>query len=205
MRSHRLALLTTVCLLASVMLISTGCRGKKPSWLSPWKKDTTEIPPPPLDGSNTWEQDLPGGFELPMMDPSQLPPLDVIEDRGIALAENPREAVQPVSSLQPIFFGYDSAGLSTEAQNILNSNAEWLKQNADVSVQIEGHCDDRGTVEYNFSLGQRRADAVREYLASRGIHPGRLVTISYGEERPLSGGGGESTMARNRRVQFMAY
>lgn len=207
MRFTRIALIAAISIMAASILFGTGCRGKKVSWTSPWgKKSSDDIPPPPMDAADgAWTNDLPGGFELPMMDPSQLPPLDVIEDKGIALADNPREDVTPASGLQTIFFGYDSAGLDDEMKATLDRNAAYLQSNPDMKVQVEGHCDDRGTLEYNFSLGQRRADVVREYLASKGIHPERLVTISYGEERPLSTGSSESAWTKNRRVQFMAY
>jgi len=87
---------------------------------------------------------------------------------------------------------------------VLQENARWLTTNTAIKVQIEGHCDERGTNEYNLALGQRRADAVKRYLIALGVPTGRLSTISYGEERPVCTQPDESCYARNRRAQFAA-
>ena len=89
-----------------------------------------------------------------------------------------------------------------EAQETLTRQAKWLRSNSDVKVIIEGHCDERGTNEYNLALGDRRAAATKAFLVDLGISPLRLITISYGEERPLIGGQGEDTWAKNRRAHF---
>jgi peptidoglycan-associated lipoprotein len=102
-----------------------------------------------------------------------------------------------------VFFDYDSSILSTEAQDRLTQNAAWLKSNSGKSVLIEGHCDDRGTSEYNIALGDRRADTAKEYLERLGIASARLETISYGEERPFDKGQGEDAWAKNRRAHFV--
>ncbi len=105
--------------------------------------------------------------------------------------------------LQDVHFAYDSYELSEEARDILAANAEWLRNNSAVSVEIEGHCDERGTVEYNLALGAKRARAVKEFLTDAGISPQRLSTISYGEELPLCREPTESCWARNRRAHFV--
>src|SRR5215510_11559234 len=105
--------------------------------------------------------------------------------------------------LQDIHFNYDSFELSSEARDILRSNANWLQSNMQVKVEIEGHCDDRGTVEYNLALGAKRAKAARDYLVSLGISPERMSTISYGEELPLCHDSNESCWQQNRRVHFL--
>jgi len=105
--------------------------------------------------------------------------------------------------LQDVHFAYDSYELSEEARDILAANAEWLRSNSAVSVEIEGHCDERGTVEYNLALGAKRARAVKEFLTDAGISPQRLSTISYGEELPLCRESTESCWARNRRAHFV--
>jgi peptidoglycan-associated lipoprotein len=84
----------------------------------------------------------------------------------------------------------------------LKSLAAWLRENSGERLSLEGHCDERGTEEYNLALGQRRADSVRSYLVSGGISPDRLKTISYGEEKPVDNGHDESAWAKNRRVQY---
>jgi peptidoglycan-associated lipoprotein len=106
---------------------------------------------------------------------------------------------------QMIHFDFDSAVLSVHARQILNAKAEYLRANPDVSVTVEGHCDDRGTNSYNMALGNRRAEMVRTYLAYQGIQAHRVETISYGEERPLDKAKNEATWARNRRAQFVIH
>jgi peptidoglycan-associated lipoprotein len=106
--------------------------------------------------------------------------------------------------LDTIYFEFDQATLSDLAKDTLVRNAEWLRANADARVQVEGNADERGTPEYNLALGERRAEAVKSYLNSLGVDRGRLVTISYGEERPADSGHGEDAWAKNRRVDFKA-
>ena len=101
-----------------------------------------------------------------------------------------------------IYYDFDSAALSALAQATLKSKAAWLKENAGVMVTIEGHCDERGTIEYNLALGERRALSARAYLVDLGISASRLSTISYGEERPLDNRSTEEAWAKNRRGQF---
>lgn len=98
-----------------------------------------------------------------------------------------------------VFFAYDSASLSTEGQQTLERQAAWLKQYANVSITVEGHCDERGTREYNLALGERRAASVKKYLASLGVAANRVSTISYGKERPAVIGSDESAWSQNRR------
>ena len=97
-----------------------------------------------------------------------------------------------------VFFAYDQATISPEGQQILQRQAEWLKRYSQVSVTIEGHCDERGTREYNLALGERRAAAVRNVLVAMGVSPGRIKTISYGKERPIIVGSSEEGYAQNR-------
>ena len=98
-----------------------------------------------------------------------------------------------------VFFAYDSSDLDSDALELLQDQVAWLKQNADVSVTIEGHCDERGTREYNLALGEKRAQAVKNYLIGLGINPDRVSTISYGKERPAVVGSNDGAWAQNRR------
>ena len=98
-----------------------------------------------------------------------------------------------------VFFGYDSSDLDSDALELLQDQVAWLKQNSDVSVAIEGHCDERGTREYNLALGEKRAQAVKNYLIGLGINPNRVSTISYGKERPAVVGSNDGAWAQNRR------
>jgi peptidoglycan-associated lipoprotein len=104
---------------------------------------------------------------------------------------------------QDIYFDFDKYDLRTDARATLDRKASFLNQNSSVRVQIEGHCDERGTSEYNLALGERRANAAKQYLTTAGISAGRLSTISYGEERPLDPGHNEAAWARNRRDHFV--
>ena len=104
-----------------------------------------------------------------------------------------------VSGLASVNFGYDQASLTSSARKILEQNAGWINSNSGVTVQVEGHCDERGSIEYNLALGERRARAVKDYLIGLGVDAGRLTIISYGEEKPLAVG----AHARNRRANFV--
>ncbi len=99
-----------------------------------------------------------------------------------------------------VFFALDSSVLSSEAQQTLQRQAAWLQQYPNTNVTIEGHCDERGTREYNIALGERRANAAKKFLAGLGVKASRLSVISYGKERPAVVGSGESAYAQNRRA-----
>ena len=105
--------------------------------------------------------------------------------------------------LEKVHFEFDKSLLTEDVKRVLNVNAEWLRDNPAAEVLIEGHCDERGTEEYNLALGERRAMEVRKYLISLGVEPERLFTISYGEEKALDPGSNEEAWARNRRTQFL--
>jgi peptidoglycan-associated lipoprotein len=108
-----------------------------------------------------------------------------------------------VRGLKPVFFAFDESTLSADALAIVTENAEWLKDRPTVKVQVEGHTDERGTAEYNLSLGERRAKTVRDALVRLGVETERIKTISYGEETPVAQGGDESAWSQNRRAEFV--
>ncbi len=103
-----------------------------------------------------------------------------------------------------VLFDLDSSQLTAEAQQTLNAQAAWLKQHSNLSITIEGHCDERGTREYNIALGERRATAAKKYLVGLGIPSSRISTISYGKERPAVVGSDESAWSQNRRAVSVA-
>ena len=105
--------------------------------------------------------------------------------------------------LGDIFFPFDRNDLTEESRDRLAAHARWLRTHTDFGLLIEGHCDERDTDEYNLALGDRRANAARDYLILLGIDAGRLQTISYGEERPVDRGNGESAWSKNRRGHFV--
>jgi len=119
---------------------------------------------------------------------------------------NPEENIGMVADssgpLKDVNYGFDSAELSEGAKATLSANAEYLKANGSVATQIEGHCDERGTNEYNMALGNRRAVSAHKFLRGLGIDAKRMSTVSYGEELPLAAGHDEAAWAQNRRAHF---
>ena len=115
-----------------------------------------------------------------------------------------KPAVTPASSpLKDIYFSFDRYDLEGDARATLKANADWLKRNPAARIEIEGHCDERGTNEYNLALGAKRAQAAKDYLVSLGISTKRLSTISYGEEIPVCKESNESCWRQNRRARFV--
>jgi peptidoglycan-associated lipoprotein len=106
--------------------------------------------------------------------------------------------------MKDVFFDFDKADVRGDQRDLLDANAAFLKKYPTVKIRIEGHCDERGTREYNMALGDRRANAVKEFLASLGIDASRIETVSYGKEKPFSMGHDESAWAQNRRAHFVA-
>lgn len=107
-----------------------------------------------------------------------------------------------VDNFRRVHFEFDSATLSPQTREALLANTELMQAHRDVTVEIQGHCDDRGTTEYNLSLGERRAKAIRDYMAKAGVESSRLSIISFGKERPVDRGTGESAWSKNRRADF---
>ncbi len=108
-----------------------------------------------------------------------------------------------IAGLNVVNFPYDSSTLSSDAKQVLAANAEWMKTNSNTSIQVEGHCDSKGSNEYNLSLGERRANSVKAYLQGLGVDGSRLVTVSYGEEKLLDPSDSAAADAKNRRANFV--
>ncbi len=108
-----------------------------------------------------------------------------------------------IDGLATVHFEYDKSTLSSVVKKELAGNAQWMKSNPKTNIQIEGHCDNRGTIEYNLALGERRAQAVKNYMVGLGIPADRLNIISYGEEKPVMQGDTEEAWAKNRRANFL--
>lgn len=111
--------------------------------------------------------------------------------------------MMPEIALQTIHFDFDRSLIRDDSKATLKQNAEWLKGHPDVVIQIEGHCDERGTNQYNLALGQRRADSTKNYLVSLGVNGDRILTITYGEEKPVDPGHNETAWSKNRRAEFV--
>lgn len=134
----------------------------------------------------------------------------------VAEAAPPVEAAPPAEAAPPpevpaavekglstIYFDFDKSDIRPDAKVTLDENSEWLKNNSGVSIEVEGHCDERGTDEYNLALGERRAGTTKSYLASQGISDARVTIKTYGEERPADSGHNEEAWAKNRRAEFI--
>jgi len=131
-------------------------------------------------------------------------PVESAEPKPVT-PEAPESAVVPVETgLADVFFDYDKSNLRPDAIQVLFRNAEHLKGHPEVRILIEGHCDERGTIEYNLALGDRRARSARDFLVNYGIAAGRIETISYGKERPFATGQDEGAWSQNRRAHFAA-
>ena len=124
------------------------------------------------------------------------PDLDVVTEEQSAMAAN------PLLEQTTIYFGYDRSEIRPEFKDVLNAHAEYLVANQQASIALEGHCDERGTVEYNLALGERRANTVKRYLVVQGVNPSQLESVSFGEERPAMMGSDETTWAKNRRTEL---
>ena len=116
----------------------------------------------------------------------------------------PPSAAELSRQLQDVYFAFDKYDLSDESRRILQGNAGVLNEHAAFRVVIEGHCDERGTIEYNLALGEKRARAVRDYMVGLGLSPSRLRIVSFGEERPADPSHSETAWAKNRRAEFKA-
>lgn len=174
-------ILRLLVMTAVAALLAAGC-AKKPA-----PEVAAPAPPPAV--------------ERPVVSEMPVQPVPGVEEQAVAEMPVAPEMVA-VAGLQRIQFAFDQYTLSDQAREVLAGNAAWMQANTGARVIIEGHCDERGSDEYNLALGERRALAAQNYLVSLGVDPRRLSTISYGEERPLAPGNGEAAWAQNRRAEF---
>jgi peptidoglycan-associated lipoprotein len=135
-------------------------------------------------------------------------PKPMAEEKPMVKEEAPKQevVVSKVSDMvmqEDIYFEFDKSTLTPTAQDNLLRKAEWLRENPDATITIEGNCDDRGTNEYNLALGDRRAESAKAFLVDLGIDAARISTISYGEERPVDPRNNEEAWAKNRRDHFV--
>ena len=129
--------------------------------------------------------------------------IEEVQGSGMSLDLNGDSDSNKAGALKTVYFDFNSAGLSSETKDALNNNAQFLKSNASVKVQVEGHTDERGGVQFNLSLGEKRAKTVRDYLVAQGIEGSRVATISLGKEKPVSFGHDEESWSKNRRANFV--
>ena len=165
--------LSTILLAATALVAVAGCSKKRPETL----------PPAPLTDTT----------------PGQATP-SAQSPYGDAVIPGSDADFQRSVTSNTINFDVDMYDIDPQARSVLDSQAEWLAKFPNVRATIEGHCDERGTREYNLALGDRRANAAKNYLVARGVSPARLTTISYGKERPVAMGSDEGAYAQNRRA-----
>jgi len=165
-----MAKLKTALILSTMAIAVAGCQKKRPETL------------PPAPGA---------------VDPGTAPGTDT--GMGQAAPGTPAHFKQNIVS-DTVLFGLDQYDVDGEARRILDSQAQWLSQYPNTRITVEGHADERGTREYNLALGDRRANAAKNYLAARGVSAARITTISYGKERPIALGSDEQSWAQNRRA-----
>lgn len=171
-----------------------GCASKKKSTQADMKLPPIQTEPTVIELDNSRLSDALSEGDIPEESRDALSWLPNRPPRGMQF--------ESTSELQTVHFEFDKFSLTAQAREILNSNAAWLKNYPDVFVQLEGHCDERGTQEYNQALGENRAISVKKYLVTLGIDSERLFTISYGETMPADPGHTEDAWAENRRVEF---
>jgi peptidoglycan-associated lipoprotein len=171
---------------------AVACGAKKPPIARPM--------PPPVPPANTAAPSRPPAPPEPVVEPIIVPPEPVKDD---AISAASLDDLNRSSPLKAVFYELDSSELSAEGQKILDQNAALLKRYPNWTVTVEGHCDERGTAEYNLALGERRAITARAYLVSLGIPADRLRTVSYGKEFPFDPGHDEAAFAKNRRAHFV--
>jgi peptidoglycan-associated lipoprotein len=173
-----------ICLLAVMLVLSfsVACK-KKPK----------EVPPPPPQAQ---EQPKVEKVEAPVVQEPQLTEEEIFLQKSL-------DQINREKPLGTIYFDYDRAVVRDDARSVLDGNSAWLKKFRTVKVLVEGHCDERGTEEYNLALGEKRAKAAQDYLLSTGIAADRLKIISYGKSQPINPGHDESAWQMNRRAQFL--
>jgi peptidoglycan-associated lipoprotein len=139
----------------------------------------------------------------PAAEPS-VPPTETVQDIPAATPEPVPSNQLDFSAISDVYFDFDSYSLTSEAKGTLEANARELKRATAGSLTIEGHCDERGTKAYNLALGEKRANAAKDFLVALGVNASRISTVSYGKERPFDEGHDESAWAKNRRAHFVA-
>ena len=186
---HAKALIVLIVLLT---LVVAACNKNKPPVARP-------MPPPATTGNTGGNPPPPPPTPVP--DTTPVPPEPTITEDPLAAGD--LDIINKNSPFQPVFFPLDSFEVDATAQQALTTNAGILKKYSSWQITLEGHCDERGTAEYNLALGERRAVSARTYLVSLGIPADRIKTVSYGKEFPFDPGHDEAAWSKNRRAHFV--
>ncbi len=173
--------------LALGLVFAIGCASKT------GVTKTSNATPPPMPAKTT-----------PAPTPTSPPEETITKPKSNEENVSGNEPIKPIVTeeipqIGAAFFAFDKYDLTEEARGVLANNAAWLKKNPDIKIRVEGNCDERGTVEYNLALGEKRANAAKDYYISLGVSASRIQTISYGKEHPLDSGHNEESWAKNRR------
>jgi peptidoglycan-associated lipoprotein len=183
----------SVVVMLMAALLASGCGKNPPATPQPEPPPKTATAPPVVPPD-------PPAAPTRVDDALPVPPQPIAED---AVANRSLDDLNRESPLKPVFFALDSAELDDAGRGAAMANADVLKKYSTWIVTIEGHCDERGTAEYNLALGERRSTAIKTYLTSLGISPDRIRTVSYGKEFPFNPGHTEDAWAQNRRGHFV--
>ena len=178
--------LLVLVLILGALVLSLSCKSAP-------KAEAPVTTPPAFESKPAEKVDETAGFK------EAQPAVEPVQESGSSLAEK----LNAQGVLKKIYFDFDKYDLKPEAREVLQTNAGVLKQYPQFKVRVEGHCDERGTVEYNLALGERRARAARDYLASLGVPANRISIVSFGKERPEDPGHNESAWAKNRRDELL--
>jgi peptidoglycan-associated lipoprotein len=184
MKRHSTPIVVLAFVAAAILPMAQGCKKKPPT-------TTAEARPP---------------VEAPAPPETRVPPPPAAAPRDVEVGDVMAADIAQLNTkgyLKDAYFDYDQSDLREDARGSLSGNAEWLKRYPSIQVLIEGHCDERGTSAYNLALGDRRANAARDYLDSLGIASSRIRTVSYGKERPACTEASESCWQQNRRAHFV--
>jgi peptidoglycan-associated lipoprotein len=188
---HRRWPLLLSLLMLALVVAAPGCKKRPPETAPsvPAAAPKAPQPPPPPPPKQEVKDEFEGApFEDKDRPPSDLGQADHWNKQGV---------------LSTVYFDFDRSDLTEPTRQTLRKNADWLEGHGELNVVVEGHCDERGSIEYNLALGERRANAVRDYLIDLGVERSRLRIVSFGEERPAVPGTGESVWSRNRRAEFV--
>ena len=189
----RPVVVVNIALVGAFLVMGTGCRTKAGGWRWPWQKDRSmEL------GVGVSDPTALGNFDVPHV---------TDESGNLVSGARFEDVLQPVQGVQfsAVYFAFDSYALPPSEVAKVAQVARHLQQNAGHVLVIEGHCDERGSNEYNLALGENRALAVRSYLVNLGISADRIQTRSYGEEKPAVAGSGEEAWRLNRRGEFALF
>ena len=188
MNKKTMTVLIALAIASSALFLMTSCATQKEATVE-------EVTPPPPTGPS--EAEIQAAREAEEK---------AAQERMVQEERRKEEALvrQEMQDFESdhIYFDFDKSELTAEARDVLVKKAEYLKRNPNYAVRIDGNCDERGTNEYNLALGERRAHAAMDFLATLGVPEDRMSTLSYGEEKPLDSGSGEDAWARNRNDQF---